>query len=271
MDFKRTGIYCANCGKGGHLYRNCRLPILSYGIILYNITNDNNIKYLHIRRKDTIGYVEFLRGNYSLENHNYICEIISFMTDNERNKLLFTEFDVLWFNLWNNYESNKKFKNEYSDSKNKFNKLKETDLLKNMISGCTIHWDETEWGFPKGRRNGCEDDLNCARREFEEETNIPIELYSINTQIYPLIEEYIGSNNVRYRHTYYTAEYLGNNINNICIDPHSPFQINEISAIDWFSKNVSLMKIRHYHKEKKNLIEKLDRILKKKIFYNYNR
>ena len=71
MDFKKTGIYCANCGKAGHLYRNCRYPILSYGIILYKVVN-KNIKYLHIRRKDTIGYVEFLRGNYSLENNSYI-------------------------------------------------------------------------------------------------------------------------------------------------------------------------------------------------------
>ena len=185
MDFKRNGIYCANCGKAGHLYRNCRLPILSYGIILYKIVN-NNIKYLHIRRKDTIGYVEFLRGNYSLENKSYICEIISFMTEDERQRLLDNEFDILWYNLWNNYESNKKFKNEYLDSKNKFNNLKDTGLLPEMVKNCTIHWEETEWGFPKGRRNGSEDDLTCAKREFEEETNISSPFYKINPQIFEL-------------------------------------------------------------------------------------
>ena len=59
--------------------------------------------------------------------------------------------------------------------------------------------------------------------------------------------------------------------NDIKIDPNSYFQKNEISAINWFYKNESLMKLRHYHKEKKFLIEKLDRILKKKIFHYNNR
>ena len=29
--------YCNNCGNFGHVYSNCRHPILSYGIILYKI------------------------------------------------------------------------------------------------------------------------------------------------------------------------------------------------------------------------------------------
>ena len=33
-----------------------------------------------------------------------------------------------------------------------------------------VQWSDTEWGFPKGRRNYQEDDRKCALREFEEET-----------------------------------------------------------------------------------------------------
>ena len=29
-------IYCNNCGNEGHLYRHCRLPVLSYGILCIN-------------------------------------------------------------------------------------------------------------------------------------------------------------------------------------------------------------------------------------------
>ncbi len=32
--------YCNNCGNYGHLYKNCRHPILSYGIILYHRCKD---------------------------------------------------------------------------------------------------------------------------------------------------------------------------------------------------------------------------------------
>ncbi len=36
--------YCNNCGNEGHYYRECRYPILSYGIILYDDTEKDNIK-----------------------------------------------------------------------------------------------------------------------------------------------------------------------------------------------------------------------------------
>ena len=28
--------YCNNCGNVGHVYKNCRHPILSYGIVLFH-------------------------------------------------------------------------------------------------------------------------------------------------------------------------------------------------------------------------------------------
>ena len=43
-------LYCNNCGNEGHLYRQCRLPVLSYGILILN--SDNHL--LMIRRKDSL-------------------------------------------------------------------------------------------------------------------------------------------------------------------------------------------------------------------------
>ena len=54
---------CNNCGKQGHLFHQCKLPITSYGIILFR-TSDKGIQYLMIRRKDSFGYIDFLRGKY---------------------------------------------------------------------------------------------------------------------------------------------------------------------------------------------------------------
>ena len=53
--------YCNNCGSDGHLYRNCKLPVLSYGILCF--TDEHNI--LMIQRKDSLSYIEFIRGKYS--------------------------------------------------------------------------------------------------------------------------------------------------------------------------------------------------------------
>ena len=66
--------YCNNCGKQGHLYHQCKLPITSNGIIAFRI-NNNNIEYLMICRKDSLGYIDLLRGKYNLYDKNYLLEI----------------------------------------------------------------------------------------------------------------------------------------------------------------------------------------------------
>ena len=58
---------CSNCGKNGHLFQQCKYPITSVGIIGFRKVNEE-FEYLMIRRKDTIGYIEFIRGKYPLNN-----------------------------------------------------------------------------------------------------------------------------------------------------------------------------------------------------------
>ena len=78
-------LYCNNCGKQGHQYHQCKLPITSYGIIAFMLTKDG-IKYLLIRRKDTLGYVDFIRGKYPLNNVVYLMNMLNEMTVNEKKK-----------------------------------------------------------------------------------------------------------------------------------------------------------------------------------------
>ena len=63
--------YCNNCGKNGHLYHQCKLPITSIGIVAFRMKN-NNPEFLMIRRKDTLGHVDFMRGKYSVNNKDYL-------------------------------------------------------------------------------------------------------------------------------------------------------------------------------------------------------
>ena len=44
--------YCNNCGKQGHIYQNCKKPIISSGIIAFK-KEFNTLKYLMISRKDS--------------------------------------------------------------------------------------------------------------------------------------------------------------------------------------------------------------------------
>jgi hypothetical protein len=185
--------YCGNCGDEGHTYRRCLAPIMSLGVILYKVV-DNKLMYLMVQRRDTLGYVEFMRGKYNLENSKYILELFKIMTENERLKILNNDFDFLWRNLWMN-KNLKKFQNEYNNSKKKFNLLKngvnidghQLSLL-NTHNTVPILWKRPEWGFPKGRRNAKESDLDCAKREFEEESGYTEDSYQIDDSISPIVE-----------------------------------------------------------------------------------
>ena len=88
----RSYNFCNNCGKNGHLYHQCKSPITSIGIITFTKI-DNDIKFLMIRRKDTIGFVDFMRGRYPLNNLKYITDIIAIMTENEKELLKNQDFD----------------------------------------------------------------------------------------------------------------------------------------------------------------------------------
>ena len=75
MDTKK--YLCNNCGNYGHLFYNCKKPITSLGILVYRRNENGNIEYLMVQRKDTLGYVDFLRGKYSDTNLFQLKNILS--------------------------------------------------------------------------------------------------------------------------------------------------------------------------------------------------
>jgi 8-oxo-dGTP pyrophosphatase MutT (NUDIX family) len=53
-----------------------------------------------IRRKDTLGFVDFMRGKYSIYNKEYILNMIKQMTNDEKSRLITDPFSKLWNDLW---------------------------------------------------------------------------------------------------------------------------------------------------------------------------
>ena len=117
------------------------------------------------------------------------------------------------------------------------------------MSVLNINYTETEWGIPKGRRNNNEVDLDVAKREFEEETNLTNNDYSILDSISPIRERFIGTNNIKYDHIYFIA--ITNKNIEPYIDKTNINQIIEIKNINWFSKDEAVKLIRKYETEKK--------------------
>ena len=263
-------IVCSNCGKYNHLQRDCKKPLTSYGLICFHKfkLNEENEEYkiVMIRRKDTIGYVEFLRGKYNINNYDYIIKLFDMMTNEEKKRIINVyDFDKLRVIL-KMTKKNNMYKNEYEVAKKKFNYLKNNNMklknannyisiLKYLINKSKITWDETEWGLPKGRKNKNETNINCAIREFLEETGIKETNINILINVNPIVELYKSINNVTYRHIYFFAEYFNNNTS-LFVNPNDKEQCIEISSINWFNEYVALKIIRNYYIEKKNIVNK---------------
>ena len=93
--------FCNNCGKLGHAFHQCKKPITSIGAIVYKRAKSTDIeKYLLICRKDTLGFVDFMRGKYPLYDKNYIQNIVDEMTNDEKQRLITGNFEQLWKQLW---------------------------------------------------------------------------------------------------------------------------------------------------------------------------
>lgn len=268
---------CNNCGKHGHLFYQCKLPITSYGIILFckeKFSEIEEIKLLMIRRKDTFGYIDFIRGKYSPYNNHHIQNIVNEMSLYEKEQILTKNFDTLWKNMWGE-SSNHQHKNEENASFKKFeiikngililNQEKEPELIKldDLVQNSSTSWTETEWEFPKGRRDFDEKDLDCALREFEEETGIHKNYIKLIENIMPFEETFIGSNHKSYKHKYFLA-YLDFNHH---LDLLHNYQKTEVSKMEWKNKTECLECIRPYHLEKKELVKRIYKVIQKYRLY----
>jgi ADP-ribose pyrophosphatase YjhB (NUDIX family) len=260
--------FCNNCGKNGHIFNQCKLPITSFGVISFRMNHDNKYEFLMIRRKDTLGYIDFMRGKYSVNDKDYIINLVKQMTIEEKMKIKTTDFDELWKNVWGKSEQlSNQYKSEQYDSMDKFNKLKAGVMSNNVFytidtiileSETAEQWTEPEWGFPKGRRNYYEKDYDCALREFFEETGYNPKLLKNIHNILPFEEIFTGSNYKSYKHKYYLMfmQYENSIIK-------TKYEETEVSEISWKTLEECVFSIRHYNLEKIKLISNIHTCLMK--------
>jgi len=267
---------CNNCGKQGHSFHQCKLPITSYGVILCRPSN-KGVQFLMIRRKDSFGYIDFIRGKYSPYNIEQLQHTINEMSVNEKKQIITESFNKLWAMMWGNTSSENQFRSEESISVKKFelitngvyiNNVKYT--LRDLVEKSDTAWTETEWEFPKGRRNPQERDLDCGMREFEEETGYPQDSIAIVENILPFEEIFIGSNHKSYKHKYflaYMSEYKNQEKDDIV--NLQKFQKSEVSKLEWKTFDECLKSIRPYNLEKKKIITNINNLLQQyKLYYS---
>lgn len=226
-----TSQLCTNCGERGHIFRHCIAPVTSYGVIMVRsrencdpiqalakyegiITgmemSQEPLEFLLIQRRDSIGFIEMMRGKYKINDIDYIKLHIAGMTQKEREKYKTGPFDKLWRDMWGENPQTQ-YRNEYEHAKQKWE-----DLMRGvkLHTGEFVQYDELvekagaapetpEWGFPKGRRDTTESDYECALREMTEETGVKREDIIPIGNLEPLCESFFGSNHVHYCHKYF--------------------------------------------------------------------
>jgi ADP-ribose pyrophosphatase YjhB (NUDIX family) len=252
---------CKNCGNIGHTYKDCPKPILSYGIICYLIENDE-IYYLMIQRKDSLSYMEFIKGKYEILNIPYLKQLFTNMTLNEKKTLTNnTSFEHIWKNVWYpNPNINIKYTKEYNESKFNYDNLVKNKKIELLIKNISTPYLEPEWGFPKGRKKMNETPIICANREFYEETLFTENNINIESTITPFNEIFFGTNNILYKHTYYISKFVGEN-STVHINPTNIQQIKEIRAIKWLKYEDVIKHIREYNEERLNLFKNIHKTI----------
>ena len=251
-----TAMYCNNCGTKGHLFRSCKDPVLSCGIILVTSprlpVSPEETNLLMIRRKDSMSFAEFMRGKYDPTNTEYVGRLIGNMTIAEQQMVATTSFEETWASLWGEDHMN----GEYVVSQTRFNQLDRAALVANNPSA----YEEPEWGFPKGRRIRGESDVDCAIREFGEETNISRDSYVVLKNI-RLEETFEGLNGIVYRHIYFVA--LLKNPETINLTQRfTPMQRREISGIAWKTFDECAGLVRPHHVQRGAMIQELRSVVK---------
>ena len=281
---KNKNVICANCGEKGHVVKDCKGPITSFGImafkvifnkdqekydknsklddILYEIKDKievntyPRIKFLMIQRKDTMGYIDFIRGKYSntdeKEKFKKINICLNEMTFKEKELLLTQSFDQVWDNLWVNHDS-KCYKNEYESAKKKFNQLN----VKKLVEESETRYSFQEFGFAKGRRNMKESNIACAEREFYEETRYNKASYEFIKDYPSIHEEFIGTNGINYRHIYYLVK-MKPTISPPKIDLTNKVQAGEVKNIGWFTFEECNMLLRPYDTAKHQVLKNVN-------------
>ena len=120
---------------------------------------------------------------------------------------------------------------------------------------CHYNWEEPEWGFPKGRREVNERDIQCGLRECVEETGYNEHDIHIIQNLIPYDELFIGSNYKAYKHRYYVGHIDSS------VEPDKPYQASEVSDMLWLTYDDVINKIRPYNLEKIEILKKVNTVL----------
>jgi 8-oxo-dGTP pyrophosphatase MutT (NUDIX family) len=219
----------------------------SYGIVIYTFVNDE-IKFLMTLRRDTFCYECMIRGMYN--TFDDLKDYISHFTPSEKDRILNHPFDMLWKDLWVS-PKRRLYRIEYKKAKEKF--TKNYDLIMSLVKNLN-QFDAEMWEFPKGKMFSEETPIECALREFEEETNISKESINLIKHAGTFEDSFVGDDRRKYESVFYLGYiHKGDTIPfsyKSC--PHNmreDYVSDEVMSIDWLSYKDAMVRCSANKKE----------------------
>ncbi len=263
----------------------------SYGVALCRYNKLNTVEILLIKKRYTYYYFNFVFGHYKRTDTTQIQHMLNNMSFSEKIDILSLQFGVMWYRIWlNNPNTGFNIKDIYVDKfnykdceklsqsdvyrlyemkKNRFEQLIAQDggkCLRDMIINSSSV--DAIWEIPKGSQNKNESIVDCAIREFHEETAIDVNRIKLFHDQEPIIESYVDDG-INYKNIYFLARLRTRDKR---IQPKIRYdafeQIKEVENIRW----VSLNEIKFLHLNKRTYKKTVDlykRVIKK--FKNANR
>ena len=219
-----------NCCIVGHDRHHCNKPIYSIGVILVT-PYDDPPKVLMVQRKQSIGFIEYVKGHYDSYSLDTVWLLIHDMTKDERDKIVSMSFDDLWLSVWSGDTSGRRSHRMYIESEQKY--LRTIDIIRRRQADVIYRRSGLEWGFPKGHRmDASECDICCAVRELEEETNVVSSDFIVVAEP-PYEEHIVGMNSKKYIYVYYLCYAKRGDIG--YISETNRWQQGEIGNLRWMT------------------------------------
>ncbi len=198
-----------------------------------------------------MSFAEFMRGKYDPTRIDYVSRLVGNMTIREQKMIVTESFETAWKSVWGDDHLSA----DFITSQQKFSQLNIADIVTNNASP----YEEPEWGFPKGRRIRGESDVDCALREFGEETNIPRDSFIVLKNI-RIEETFEGLNGIQYKHVYFVALLQKPDMVNLT-QRFTSMQRREISGIEWKTWAECENHIRPHHVQRKAMMDDLRSIV----------
>lgn len=227
-------------------HRDKTKPKFSVGIALYRFNHKKHTtEVLFVKKRCTYWYTTFVLGRYNVKDDKRLLYMLSRMTPEEKLVILTMNFRIIWDHNWQTHNYNPKFvrKPLIQPDSYESREFKFKDLIKDHGNHLRLLISQSKnrpliWEIPKGRKiNNAENDVECAVREFREETNIIKEQYMF-VPINPMTYSH-RDGDVNYMNKYYFATPTGPircRINFDMLD-----QISEIIDVKWMTEQEAIL------------------------------